>query len=183
MIQNKICKNCKKKFANPLNGHPKEWENREFCSTLCANIYNGKYCVRTEAVRKKQSEFMKEKAPWKGKHLPQYLKDKLSIAAKNRKIGTKSGFQKGSKHWNWQGGISTEKDKRINDTHWKYLRKQIYKRDGWTCQICGKHCRGVEIQCHHILPAALGGTDNKSNLETLCNKHHRTADRQFLYIL
>jgi len=56
----------------------------------------------------------------------------------------------GSKHWNWQDGITPlysmirNSDKEIN---W---RKSIYKRDNYTCQECYK--KGCALQAHHIKP-------------------------------
>ncbi len=56
---------------------------------------------------------------------------------------------------------------------WEIVRKIIYERDNWTCQICGIKCRGDgkdKIQCHHINDNSL---DNDSyNLITLCASCH-----------
>ena len=57
------------------------------------------------------------------------------------------------------------------------LRRQILERDGGTCQMCGsgagedsgcepgKKCR---LQVDHILPISQGGTDDPSNLRSVC---------------
>lgn len=59
---------------------------------------------------------------------------------------------------------------------WDKLRKSIYERDNYTCQRCGYHPkmedRSVPIQAHHIIPKSKGGSDNKSNLITLCRSCH-----------
>jgi hypothetical protein len=57
------------------------------------------------------------------------------------------------------------------------LRRQILERDGGTCQMCGsaagedsgcepgKRCR---LQVDHIVPISQGGTDDPSNLRSVC---------------
>jgi len=60
---------------------------------------------------------------------------------------------------------------------WKEIRKVIYERDLWTCQVCGVHCKGkksskykAKIQCHHI---DYDKTNNDPfNLLTLCASCH-----------
>lgn len=58
---------------------------------------------------------------------------------------------------------------------WHRIRARILKRDGRVCQwplgtggICGEAATDVD----HIVPAALGGGDEDSNLESLCRWHH-----------
>lgn len=46
------------------------------------------------------------------------------------------------------------------------LRFQILKRDGFKCYYC--HVGGVELQVDHVIPEALGGTDDPSNLVAAC---------------
>ncbi len=178
MNKEKICKNCKGKFIKPLNESYKQWENRIFCCKNCSNEYHGENNIVTKRTREKQSDIMKIKAPWKNKRIPQHIQDKMSISAKNRKI--KIGFQKGSDHWNWKGGTSTDINKRINDLKWKEIRKIVYKRDNWTCQICKVRCRNnVLIQCHHIIPYRISEDNSLENLITLCASCHRKEEIKY----
>lgn len=55
---------------------------------------------------------------------------------------------KGRNIWNWQGGDTEFSQKIRNLLEYKYWRKQIFQRDNFTCQICGK--RGTRINAHHI---------------------------------
>lgn len=52
------------------------------------------------------------------------------------------------------------------------IRRDVFLRDGFKCQECGA-CPGkdrlVWIEVDHIVPVAKGGTDDPSNLRTLCN--------------
>jgi len=59
-----------------------------------------------------------------------------------------------------------EKDKR--QTISKSLRHKILKRDRFTCQACGARAPDVELEVDHKIPVFRGGTDEESNLTTLC---------------
>jgi hypothetical protein len=49
---------------------------------------------------------------------------------------------------------------------------KILERDGWQCAVPGcSSRRGLEI--HHIRPRARGGSNDPSNLITVCSSHHR----------
>lgn len=49
---------------------------------------------------------------------------------------------------------------------WRRLRDRIFKRDLYTCQNCGRV--GGDLELDHIVNVAKGGTDDDSNLQTLC---------------
>ena len=85
--------------------------------------------------------------------------------------GNKSSF--------WRGGVTPETNKRISSFRWKELRKKIYERDMWTCQICGKHCHN-DIQCHHIIPYRISKDDSSENLQTLCRSCHMKVEFAFI---
>ena len=49
------------------------------------------------------------------------------------------------------------------------------------CEVCGWHIpskllsdRNSGLDVHHIIPVAIGGTDDKENLIILCPNHHST---------
>ena len=49
------------------------------------------------------------------------------------------------------------------------LRFDVFKRDKYTCQICGRSKKdGAVLHVDHIRPVARGGTNDKANLQTLC---------------
>ena len=53
----------------------------------------------------------------------------------------------------------------------KALRKEIMKRDHYTCQMCGKFMPDeVGLHIDHIVPIAKGGKTVPSNLQVLCSK-------------
>lgn len=57
---------------------------------------------------------------------------------------------------------------------WITLAKQIRQRDNFTCRRCGKYGPngGGELHVHHIKPRGRGGSDDPSNLITLCLDCH-----------
>lgn len=52
-----------------------------------------------------------------------------------------------------------------------YIRFQVFKRDKFTCQYCGRS--GVELEVDHITPVASGGTNDIDNLITACKDCNR----------
>jgi hypothetical protein len=54
-------------------------------------------------------------------------------------------------------------------TNWRDIRTEVLQRDGRICQVCGKEHSG---QVHHVIPRSQGGTNDLSNLITLCGRCH-----------
>jgi hypothetical protein len=50
----------------------------------------------------------------------------------------------------------------------KRLRFEILRRDNHTCRYCGGSAPDVKLRIDHVLPEALGGSDDPSNLVTSC---------------
>jgi hypothetical protein len=50
----------------------------------------------------------------------------------------------------------------------KKLRFEVFKRDGFKCQYCGKSAPEVVLECDHIVPVAEGGKNEMLNLVTAC---------------
>lgn len=48
------------------------------------------------------------------------------------------------------------------------LRFEIFRRDNYTCRYCGAKAPDVRLQVDHVIPEALGGPDDPSNLVTAC---------------
>lgn len=103
---------------------------------------------------------------WKGKHLSEETKKKISKKLKGQKLSfiTKKLMSKarkgkpqlwhkgislslqhrkkigrrGNKHWNWQGGISTKNERLRKSIEYKLWRSAVIIRDDYACQKCGK---------------------------------------------
>lgn len=48
------------------------------------------------------------------------------------------------------------------------VRKYVYQRDNYQCKSCGKTQQEIILNVDHIIPLALGGSNDLSNLQTLC---------------
>ncbi len=93
----------------------------------------------TKKAREKISEnsYTKGKPNEWGKHTKK-AKDKISLANK----GEKSHF--------WKGGITPLNIKIRELREYKNWIKAVFKRDGYTCQNCGR--KVVELNAHHLKP-------------------------------
>lgn len=61
---------------------------------------------------------------------------------------------------------------RMPPQEWASIRKGVFERDDYTCQYCG--VRGGKLECDHVTPLALGGTNEPGNLVTACADCNRS---------
>lgn len=70
----------------------------------------------------------------------------------------------------------TQKTERIRIP--QVVRKYVFQRDNYQCKACGQTQLETELNIDHIIPLARGGSNDISNLQTLCRtcnqskKHH-----------
>ena len=57
----------------------------------------------------------------------------------------------------------------MSDAEVYLLHQWVYTRDGGKCRVCG---RRDNLHIHHIIFRSQGGTNETSNLITLCLQHH-----------
>ena len=68
------------------------------------------------------------------------------------------------KHWGYQKG---------SNYGFENTKAMVLNRDGYTCQYCkGKH-KDSKLEVHHIVFRSKGGSDEESNLITLCHTCHK----------
>lgn len=60
------------------------------------------------------------------------------------------------------------------------LRFEIFKRDNFTCQYCGRKTPEVILEVDHIIPSSKGGEDDESNLITSCFECNRGKSNSLL---
>jgi ATP-dependent DNA helicase RecQ len=63
------------------------------------------------------------------------------------------------------------------DAGWSGIRQQVLLRDGHRCLSCGMEVTSAEADIHHLLPRSMGGSDELSNLVTLCEDAMRPITR------
>ena len=68
------------------------------------------------------------------------------------------------KHWGYQKGTNYG---------FENTKAMVFNRDNYTCQYCkGKH-KDSKLEAHHIIFRSQGGSDEDSNLITLCHTCHK----------
>lgn len=61
---------------------------------------------------------------------------------------------------------------------WFFIRKDVLRRDRYTCSICKTRMRKKFLDVDHIIPVQMGGgLFEKVNLRTLCKECHKAKSR------
>ena len=57
---------------------------------------------------------------------------------------------------------------------WKRARKAALERDGYRCTalIDNVQCASLAVEVHHVRSYATGGSDELTNLASVCHEHH-----------
>ena len=53
-----------------------------------------------------------------------------------------------------------------------WLKREVYERDKYTCQHCGRRRPEVVLHVDHIFPWTMGGTTELRNLQVLCSSYN-----------
>ena len=62
----------------------------------------------------------------------------------------------------------------------KKMRYEVFKRDSFTCQYCGRNAPEVILEVDHIKPVAEGGKNTMLNLVTSCRDCNRGKGKRRL---
>ena len=66
----------------------------------------------------------------------------------------------------------------IRNNQWRWVRKDVLRRDNYRCSICDKRFRKSQLDVDHIIPVRIGGElFRKENLRTLCKECHKAKTR------
>lgn len=121
-------------------------------------------CKHTEETKKKISDANKGKKNALGVRRSREFRKKLSDYWKAHR--EQHNFYK-------HGNGNNERDKDMSTLSYRLWREDVFKRDNWTCQMCGQ--QGGKLQADHIKPYALYPElrHTVSNGRTLCVRCHR----------
>lgn len=68
------------------------------------------------------------------------------------------------RHWGYQKG---------SNYGFENTKAMVLNRDGYTCQYCKDRHKDRKLEVHHIMFRSKGGSDEESNLITLCRTCHK----------
>ena len=96
---------------------------------------------------------------------------KLKFLEINRK-----NAKRGPEHFLWRGGAREQRKREMIGYKYRDWREAVFKRDNWTCQMCG--VRGCYIEADHIKPwcAFPDLRYNIDNGRTVCRPCHMKLD-------
>lgn len=57
---------------------------------------------------------------------------------------------------------------KLNNKYVKYSKQNVYERDNYTCQYCGKKYNKSYLTKDHVIPKSAGGLETWSNIVTCC---------------
>lgn len=144
-IETKTCAVCEEIFEKKINCSRKEWDKSKFCSKECQ--LKGRVYVRP------RGGFKKGITPWnkgmfgvctntgrthikKGQHLSPDTELKKGLIPWSK--GKRNPYVTGSKNNKWKGGITALVRQIRNSPEMKVWRMGIFKRDKYTCLLCGR---------------------------------------------
>lgn len=92
------------------------------------------------------------------------------------------GFS-GENHWNWKGGITRENRRLRGVKEMKDWRNDVFERDSYTCQYCGK--KNCYLEAHHIYkmskyPELMFELDNGITLCKNCHNLTKWNEEEFI---
>lgn len=107
--------------------------------------------------------------------LHEYCEQKIESELVAKAVGCSPSYARRFSYDDERGGFQKEWSKsNQNEKVSPGARTKIINRDGGSCLRCGlENEAGLEV--HHILPISQGGTNDDSNLATLCPHCHEAA--------
>jgi len=107
--------------------------------------------------------------------LHEYCEQKIESGLVAEAVGCSPSYARRFSYDDERGGFQKEWSKsNQNEKVSPGARTKIINRDGGCCLRCGLEDE-TELEVHHILPVSQGGTNDDSNLATLCSHCHEAA--------
>lgn len=165
-----VCPNCKRTFW-----YHKSWP-RKYCSARCAGLAN------MNCLGKKRPITYRRFCIQCGKEITGNVKWRKSRFCSLACFGEwQSIHRTGPNSGNWRGGHES-----YYGPSWHTARRAARKRDGYTCQRCGKQKKELAHRpyVHHKIPFREFGLERHiqandlSNLISVCSKCHGILERK-----
>lgn len=185
----KHCVTCGETFEKKANVSKKKWETMKYCSNPCINKgrtskFKGMTNRLTLEQRLHLSKALKGRTCNTGRtHIKkgQHLSAKTQFKKGDTSYwkGKKNPYFTGENNPKWKGGITSENKKIRGSLKYKKFREEIFDRDDYTCQKCGRKRKTgdrVVLNVHHKKSFAEYKElqFDKSNVETICKECHDT---------
>lgn len=144
-----VCDNCGKETLKEKQ-HVDKWKHN-FCNRNCQIEFYRKEENKIKGENNPKYSKVTVRCEWCGKSYKTYrcTKDKVRFCSKKCRNDWQSDMMKGEKHYNWQGGTSGARALDMASREYKNWRKAVFKRDKYTCQLCGDN-KGGNLRAHHI---------------------------------
>ena len=158
------------------DGNKVRRNRHHFCSVPCYQIWWTQNIAKRGPMNQK----------WTGGPVTKTCKQCGSPYSVHKSIAPRSNFCShacrakfvftGIKNVNWKGGVSLANYAERHSSAYIEWRTAVYRRDGWTCQMCGYH--GKRLIAHHLQKFS----DHPElryvveNGQTLCRPCHSTVE-------
>jgi len=173
------CAECGDAFKDYPTRRQTRGREKFFCSKTCKNLHqkNGEYRTCANCG----GEVYKPKS-----HLSQagnYALDHHFCDKDCEQEWKRSNWVL-ENHPNWRGGkggIDAVR-KKLAENSWRDTARRAREQSDGQCALCGSRAESRELDVHHIIPVAAGGTNGDYNLMVLCIGCHRKVEsytRQF----
>lgn len=79
----------------------------------------------------------------------------------------------------WSGRASFQDRYGMSVARWRRLTGRVKRRDGFRCVRCGREAgEDTRLSVDHIIPVSRGGSNELTNLQTLCTVCHQVKTAQ-----
>jgi len=171
-LQPRPCRHCGTSFI------PKRWKRTQYCSRLCVSRARIRQPQRENERRRQKSAARRERIPqrpcqWCGR----IFKPKRRSTAQFCSMGChRSDWSK--KHPDAIYANHTRRRAWLRNVPTEFISpKEVFERDGWTCQLC--HCptpahligtwSRQRPTVDHIVPLSKGGSHTYQNVQCACS--------------
>lgn len=132
------CPMCYHEYLSKVKSKSSIEEVKQICDSK-------NYILLTEHIKNcdDKIEFMCKKHLYYGKQNTSLYG--LKMFENNCKL---CNVPKNDSHWHWLGGVSSERDSIKSSFSYRKWVKDVFARDDYTCQCCGK--KGGRLEAHHL---------------------------------